>query len=199
MLEGTTGLVLTGGEDVDPVHYGMAPHERLGEVHPERDAFEIALVRAAHARRLPLLAICRGIQIANVAMGGTLVQDLPTEWARPLPHDGDWPRDRRVHGVRALAGSRLAAALGAESLDVNSFHHQAVARLGEGFTAVAHAPDGVIEGIEWAGNDWWMVGVQWHPEETTATTEPWDRALFDAFAAATRAELSSTAASALRS
>jgi putative glutamine amidotransferase len=199
MLEGTCGLVLTGGEDVDPSHYGIAPHPKLGDVHAERDAFELALVAAARARRLPTLAICRGIQVANVALGGTLVQDLPSEWPNVLPHDGDWPRDRRVHDVRVVAGSRLARALGADALQVNSFHHQAVARLGEGVTSVAHAPDGVIEGVEWQGDDWWMVGVQWHPEETTATTEPWDRALFAAFGAAARAELSSAASSVPRS
>jgi putative glutamine amidotransferase len=199
MLEGTCGLVLTGGEDVGPSHYGIAPHPMLGEVHAERDAFELALVAAARARRLPTLAICRGIQVANVALGGTLVQDLPSEWPKVLPHDGDWPRDRRVHEVSVVAGSRLARALGADALHVNSFHHQAVALLGEGVTAVAHAPDGVIEGVEWQDDDWWMVGVQWHPEETTATTEPWDRALFAAFGAATRAELSSAASSAPRS
>jgi putative glutamine amidotransferase len=104
-----------------------------------------------------------------------------------------------VHDVRVVAGSRLARALGADALEVNSFHHQAVARLGEGVTSVAHAPDGVIEGVEWQGDDWWMVGVQWHPEETTATTEPWDRALFAAFGAAARAELSSAASSVPRS
>lgn len=199
MLEGISGLVLTGGEDLDPRHYGAAPHPRLGDVHAERDAFELALVAAARARRLPTLAICRGIQVVNVALAGTLVQDLPSEWPHAVPHDGDWPRDQRVHDVRVVPGSRLAAALGAEALTVNSFHHQAVGLLGDGVAAVAYAPDGVVEGMEWQGDDWWMVGVQWHPEETTATTEPWDRALFAAFRDAVRVELSSAAASAPRS
>ena len=186
MLEGMDGLVLTGGEDIDPRHYGLRAHPELGDVHAGRDSFELALVRAAMARRLPTLAICRGIQIANVALGGTLVQDLPSEWPGALQHEGTWPRDQRVHGVRVEARSRLAKSLGAEKLTVNSFHHQAVASLAPGLTAVAHAPDGVIEGVEWTGDDWWMLGVQWHPEELTCTTESWDRDLFLAFAAAVR-------------
>jgi putative glutamine amidotransferase len=199
MLEGMAGLILTGGEDVDPAHFGAQSHPALGEVHAKRDAFELALVRAAHARRLPTLAICRGIQVANVALGGTLVQDLPSEWPSALPHESD-KRDQRVHTVRVTAGSRLARALGGTAATINSLHHQSVGRVAEGLVAVAHAPDGVVEGVEWAGDDWWMTGVQWHPEELTETPEPWDRALFAAFATAVRDRaLSSDAASALRS
>jgi putative glutamine amidotransferase len=200
MLEGMAGLILTGGEDVDPVHFGAPPHPALGEVHGDRDAFELALVRAAHARRLPTLAICRGVQILNVALGGTLVQDLPSEWPDVLPHDGPGERDERVHTVRVTAGSRLAAALGNTEAAINSLHHQSVGRVAPGLVAVAHAPDGVVEGVEWQGDDWWMTGVQWHPEELTGTPEAWDRALFAAFAAAVRAHaVSSGGASAPRS
>ena len=200
MLEGMAGLMLTGGEDVDPIHYGLAPHSSLGAVHAERDAFELALVRAARARRLPTLAICRGVQIANVALGGTLVQDLPSECPATLPHDGQWGRSERVHELRILAGSRLASAIGTNRLMINSLHHQAISRVGDGLVAVAHAPDGVVEGVDWADDDWWMTGVQWHPEELTATAESWDRALFAAFGAAVRARLlSSRGASAPRS
>jgi putative glutamine amidotransferase len=200
MLDGMAGLILTGGEDVDPAHYGSAAHPALGDVYAERDAFEIALVRAARAHRLPTLAICRGVQIANVALGGTLVQDLPSEWPTALAHDGSWGRSDRVHDLRVAGGSRLAKAIGATDATTNSMHHQAIARVAEGLVAVAHAPDGVVEGVEWAGDDWWMAGVQWHPEELTATAEEWDRALFAAFAAAVRARLvSSRGASALRS
>jgi putative glutamine amidotransferase len=185
MLEGMQGLVLTGGEDVDPRHYGSPRHAALGDVHAGRDAFELALVQAARERRLPTLAICRGIQVANVALGGTLVQDIASEWPGAIEHECK-PRDRRVHEVRVQSGSRLAAALGAEVLQVNSMHHQAVDRVGEGLTVVAHAPDGVIEGVEWTADDWWMVGAQWHPEELMGTPEPWDRALFSAFAVVVR-------------
>lgn len=199
LLDGMAGLILTGGEDVDPAHYGSAPHPALGDVHAGRDAFEIALVRAARARRLPTLAICRGIQVANVALGGTLVQDLPSEWPTALAHDGDWARGDRVHELRVAPGSRLARAIGATDATTNSMHHQAIARVAQGLVAVAHAPDGVVEGVEWAGDDWWMAGVQWHPEELTGTVEKWDRALFAAFADAVRGAVSSLGASALRS
>ena len=185
-LEGMAGLVLTGGEDVNPARYGAAPHAELDEIHEGRDAFEIALVHAARARALPTLAICRGVQILNVALGGTLVQDIPSEWPDAIAHDGDWARTARVHQVRVTQGSRLAGALGSESPSVNSMHHQAVGDVAPGLVAVAHAPDGVIEGVEWPGDDWWMLGVQWHPEELTATPEAWDRALFAAFTDETR-------------
>jgi putative glutamine amidotransferase len=187
MLDGMDGLLLTGGEDVDPVLYGAEPSPALGEVHPARDAFEIALVRAARARRMPTLAICRGIQITNVALGGTLIQDLASERPDALTHDGDWDRDRRVHALDVTPGSRLAKALAATHLEVNSMHHQAVDRIAPGLVAVAHAPDGIIEGAEWHDSDWWLLGAQWHPEELTATPESWDRSLFAAFAAAVTA------------
>lgn len=184
MLDGMCGLVLTGGEDVDPGRYGAAPHAALGDVHAARDEFEIALVRAAHVRKLPTLAICRGIQVANVALGGSLIQDLPSERPGGLDHDGADIRDQRVHDVSVTPGSRLAHALVATDLRVNSFHHQALDMVRAQLDVVATAPDGVIEGVEWATDEWWMVGVQWHPEELTETPEPWDRALFASFAAA---------------
>ena len=190
VLEAVDGLVLTGGEDVEPVHYGADPHQKLGEVNARRDASELALAAAARARRLPTLAICRGVQVLNVALGGTLVQDIPSELSVG-GHDGHADgehRDSRVHRIDVAAGSLLAAALGATSLDVNSFHHQAIDRLGAPLRITARAPDGVIEGVE-ADDAWWAVGVQWHPEELAASEEPWDRALFAAFAReASRAE-----------
>jgi putative glutamine amidotransferase len=185
-LDGVAGLVLTGGEDVNPARYGASPHAQLGEVHDGRDAFETALVHAASARALPTLAICRGVQILNVAMGGTLIQDIPSERRGAIEHDGDWARTARVHEVSVAPGSRLARALGTERPIVNSMHHQAVGSVAPALAAVAHAPDGVVEGIEWPHDDWWMLGVQWHPEELTSTPEPWDRSLFAAFAAETQ-------------
>jgi putative glutamine amidotransferase len=184
MLDGMHGLVLTGGEDVDPIHYGASAHPKLGEIHAGRDEFEISLARAAYARRLPTLAICRGIQVINVALGGTLIQDIPSEWPHAGNHDGDGGRDERIHTVSVSAGSALAAALGASELPVNSFHHQAVSVVAPPFRVVATAPDGVVEGIESTDASWWMLGVQWHPEELTTTREAWDRGLFAAFAAA---------------
>ena len=200
MLEGVDGLILTGGEDVAPVRYGARPHPALGDVHAGRDEFELALVRAARARGVPTLAICRGVQIANVALGGTLVQDLPSEWTDPLRHESGAGRSDRTHAVTLVAGSKLERACGASSISVNSMHHQALARVASGLVATAHAPDGVIEGVEWSGDDWWMLGVQWHPEELVHGAEPWDRALFAAFAdAARRHAISSAGASALHS
>ena len=200
MLQGMDGLLLTGGEDVAPARYGEAPHAALGDVHAGRDDFELALVRAAHERGLPTLAICRGVQIANVALGGTLVQDLPSQWPNTLMHESGRGRGERTHEVHLQAGSRLARACGASDFAVNSMHHQAIARLAPGLSATALAPDGVIEGVEWDGDGWWMLGAQWHPEELVGTAEPWDRALFAAFAHAARQHaLSSTAASALHS
>lgn len=181
-LEGVAGLVLTGGEDVNPARYGASPHPTLGGTHEGRDTFETALVEAARARALPTLAICRGIQILNVSLGGTLVQDIPSEWKDPIAHDGDWPRTARVHEVDVTRGSRLARAIGTERPVVNSMHHQAVGAVAPSLATVARAADGIVEGVEWPTDEWWMVGVQWHPEELIDSPEPWDRALLSAFA-----------------
>ncbi len=181
MLEGMDGLLLTGGEDVDPAHYDRPPHPSLGEVHAGRDQFEIALLLAARARRLPTLAICRGIQVANVALGGTLIQDIESERPQALRHEGGAARNARVHAVRVAAESLLARALGATALTVNSMHHQSVDRIADGLSAVAWAPDDIVEGAEWTADDWWLLGAQWHPEELTGTPESWDRSLFAAF------------------
>ena len=174
-LGGVRGLVLTGGEDVEPARYGAAPHPRLGEVDPARDAAELALIAAARARRLPILAICRGIQILNVALGGTLYQDLDSERPGPVPHAGETSH----HAVRVEPGSLLERTLGARSATVNSRHHQAIRDLAPGLRAVAWAEDGVIEGAELAdASAPWTLAVQWHPEDLT------ERALFDGFARA---------------
>ena len=184
LLDVVDGLVLTGGEDVDPARYGARAHPRLGTVHAERDAAELALVRAARERALPTLAICRGIQLLNVALGGTLVQDLPSERPAALAHDpAGRGRAERTHAVEVQAGSRLAGALGATRLEVNSLHHQAVDRAAPELVAVAHAPDGVVEGMESAaGTAWPVLAVQWHPEELVRDASGWDRRLFESFA-----------------
>jgi len=174
-LAAVRGLVLTGGEDVAPDRYGAAPHPRLGEVDPVRDAAELALIAAARQRGMPILAICRGIQILNVALGGTLYQDLESERPGPVPHAGETSH----HAVRVETGSLLERTLGTRSATVNSRHHQAIRDLAPGLKAVAWADDGVIEGAEPAdASAPWMVAVQWHPEDLT------ERALFDGFARA---------------
>ena len=188
LLDVVAGLVLTGGEDVDPTRYGARAHPALGPVVAARDETELALAIGARSRGLPTLAICRGIQVLNVALGGTLVQDLPSERPAGLAHDPGGARDARVHAVDVTPGSRLAAAMGSASPAVNSFHHQAVDRVAEGLVVTARAPDGVVEGVETTDDAWWALGVQWHPEELTETAEPWDRGLFRAFAERVRAD-----------
>ena len=195
ILDSVSGLVLTGGEDVDPSLYGADRHPELGPVNCSRDLTELALLAAARERKLPTLAICRGIQVVNVGLGGTLVQDLPSQHEGAGKHELDEERTSRVHVVRVDPTSNLANIFGAQSLDVNSIHHQAVERLGDAMRVSARAEDGVIEGVESDDPDWWMVGVQWHPEELTTTPEPWDRRLFAAFAEACRARVSSASTS----
>lgn len=183
VLSRLDGLVLTGGEDVDPRRFGEAAHPRLGEVVEVRDAWELALASGARARRIPVLAICRGIQLLAVAAGGTLIQDIPAQLPSDIAHDPGLGRDARTHAVRVEPGSRLAGILGETQLRVNSFHHQAVRDVGAGFRATAWAPDGIIEGMESTDPAWWAVGVQWHPEELVRTSERWDRGVFEGFAA----------------
>ena len=189
LMDAMDALLLTGGEDVDPARYGAPRHPTVTDVSAERDATELALVHAARERGKPLLAICRGIQLVNVAFGGTLVQDIATERPGALAHDhGEHRATARVHEVRVEPGSRLAQALGAGTLTVNSFHHQAADRVAEPFALVASAPDGIVEGLEWRGDGWWALAVQWHPEELDGR---WEAGLFRAFverAAAGRVE-----------
>lgn len=174
LLDGLDGLLLTGGTDVNPGLYGQERHPAVAAVDPDRDRWERALVLGARDRGMPVLGICRGAQLINVALGGTLVQDLATQRPGTLDHvrDGQ-PMDSLAHPVRLVPGpSRLGRALGRESasspvLTVNSFHHQAVDVLAPGLVATAWAPDGVVEAFE-APGDAFLVGVQFHPEALTA-------------------------------
>jgi putative glutamine amidotransferase len=184
------GLVLTGGEDVDPALYGQAPHPELSTVNPARDQVELAALRVALARGIPVLAICRGIQLLNVALGGTLYQDLPSQRAGDLLHEQGAPVGHRWHHATVDAGTGMEEILGTRELFINSFHHQAIDRLAEPLRAVAWASDGVVEGVE--GKDHpWLYGVQWHPErgeaESPADEHDPDRRLFWAFVRAARA------------
>ena len=190
ILDAVHGLVLTGGEDVDPAHFGAPRHPKTGPANDLRDRIELALAKEAAARKLPTLAICRGVQVLNVALGGTLVQDIPSEVETSIDHDAERERSSRVHDVAVNAGSRLAGIIGADRITTNSFHHQSVDRLAGGLQTVATSPDGVVEGVECSDRSWWAVGVQWHPEELTGTHEDWDRRLFSAFAVAVKARAS---------
>lgn len=131
---------------------------------------------------MPVLAICRGPQLLNVALGGTLIQDIPSEVPDALGHEARDDRTARVHDVEIDEGSRIAQAVGETRITVNSLHHQSVRDVAEGLKVTAKAPDGIIEGLESASDDWWAVAVQWHPEEMNDSPEPWDRGIFKAFA-----------------
>jgi putative glutamine amidotransferase len=162
-------VVINGGGDVAPERYGALRHPRTYGVHERRDGFEIELVRAAADRGVPVLGVCRGIQLVNVALGGTLVQHVPEAVGRE--HMCVDALDRRVHEVLLTPGSRLAALYGRDRLEVNSLHHQAVDRPGPGLRVTAAAPDGTVEGIE--SEDGRILGIQWHPE-LLAEPATWD-------------------------
>src|SRR5262245_54663834 len=183
ILEHVHGVLLTGGGDVDPVRFGATPHPTTNEVSTARDTLELELTCWAVAKRVPLLAVCRGLQVLNVALGGSLYQDIPSEPGSPLDHSqaGLQGKARHIptHHVKVRDGSRLAGILGALEVDVNSFHHQDIKSLGQGLADVAWAPDSIVECVELGAADQFVVGVQWHPEELVAN----DRAAFDLFAA----------------
>ena len=168
LLARLDGVLLTGGGDVDPTRFGEAPHPTTYEVAPARDELEVELVELALGRGVPLLAICRGIQVLNVALGGTLCQDIADEMNGrddQIAHAQKAPREQTTHTVSVRGETGLARILGALDLHVNSFHHQAIKRLGRGVREVAWAPDGIIEGVEVPDASALVVGVQWHPEE----------------------------------
>jgi putative glutamine amidotransferase len=186
LVDELDGILLTGGGDIDPVLYGEDRHPTVYDAEPGRDEFELDLARRAMDLNLPMLAICRGAQVLNVAAGGTLVQDIPSTVVNELVHNIETPKDAVAHEVRVTPGSRLGHALGSavgqnRQCRVNSRHHQSVARLGASLVASAIAPDGIIEAIESPAADF-CVGVQWHPENFWRTGE--FRSLFDAFVTA---------------
>ena len=175
------GLLLTGGGDVEPSRYGEEQHPQCRGVSTRRDRAEMAVIRAAVAADKPLLAICRGIQVLNVALGGSLYQDVPSQIASPLTHRTKG-RDELIHRVRLEPGSQLATCLRAEEVSVNSLHHQGVKRLGQGLLAVGRSGDGLVEAVEMPGKRF-VIGVQWHPEELVGAVEH-ARRLFECFLAA---------------
>jgi len=165
LAAGLDGLLLTGGGDIDPALFGETPHSTLSDVAPIRDTFEANAARWALEHRLPLLCICRGIQVLNVALGGSLYQDVGTDPGTMLSHSQKEPRDQPTHKVKVAPGSRLAEVMGAEEVDVNTMHHQALKALGRGLVATAWAPDQLVEGVEMPEQPSFVLGVQWHPEE----------------------------------
>ena len=190
------GVVIGGGGDVDPVRYGQLPRADANlAIDAERDATDFALFEMARGSRTPTLAICRGLQVVNVALGGTLVQDLPSQRPAALAHDADGTkgvdRKRLDHRVRVTPGTRLSRAVEAEDLAVNSRHHQAIDRAAPPLTVAAIAPDGVIEAVELA--EPWLLAVQWHPENLT-DEDAASRKIFDQFARAVKARVRATRA-----
>lgn len=187
-LDSAEGLLLTGGPDVDPARYGEERHATVSAIAPERDEFEIALIRAAMSRGLPIFGICRGMQVLNVALGGSLIQDLPSHGDRTIEHSKTTPLCAIAHEVWVNPTSIVASLMPekmaeADACAVNSRHHQAVNRLAAGLEVAATAPDGVIEAIERPGVPF-CVAVQWHPENFWRTGE--FRELFEGFVEACR-------------
>ncbi len=179
------GIIFTGGGDVHPARYGNQPHPLVNSVDEDRDRVEIALFRAAYDRKMPFLGICRGLQLVNVALGGSLYEDLLAQNPQSIKHDffSDQAPDYLAHPITVEQDTRLAGILGATSLEVNSLHHQGIRRLAAGLRAIAHAPDGLIEAVQ--VNDYpFGLAVQWHPEWMQAQLSM--RAVFSEFVRACR-------------
>lgn len=188
-LDGAVGLVVPGGGDIDPEWYGRPRHPRTKNVSHRRDRFEMTLLSEALERDVPVLAICHGMQLLNVFLGGTLIQHLADD-PRMLQHDRDRPRAEPVHELRVKAGSRFAEITGlGNHTAVNSHHHQGLGAVPYVLEQVAWAEDGCLEAVVSREHSW-VVGVQWHPE-AMVDTDPHQRRLFDSFVAATRSRATS--------
>lgn len=185
LLDRLDGICLSGGPDIDPENYQAEPHPELGPTEPDLDRFELAVAARADARGMPILAICRGTQALNIVRGGILHQHLP-DLSEQIAHRQKTPGDQPSHAVEVEPGTRLAETFGGtERVEVNSFHHQAIDRLGAGLIVSARAPDGTVEAVEDPSRRF-LVGVQWHAE--TLTHRPFEAALFERFVDACRAE-----------
>lgn len=172
------GLLLAGGGDIDPEHYRGRRHETIYNLDAERDGTELALARHVAEFGFPTLAICRGLQVMNVALGGTLHEHLPEVVGEAINHRLP-PREPTPHAIKVREGTRLAGLTGQLEFSAASWHHQAIRDVAEGFDIVAHAPDGTIEAVEMPEHPW-LVAVQWHPEET-AHRDPIQQRLFNGF------------------
>ena len=171
-----SGLVISGGDfDIDPKLYGEEPHPKLGQINALRTCYELSLAREAFKRKLPVLGICGGIQLINVLAGGTLYQDIPSQYPNPIIHQQTHFKTEPSHVIRLDTASRLYRIMGQEQLMVNSTHHQAVKDTGRGFKAAAWSPDGLIEAVEPLDGAGFVLGVQWHPEALYQTHNVWQR------------------------
>jgi putative glutamine amidotransferase len=183
LFERLDGLLISGGGDIDPSRYGEAPLPGLGTTDPLRDNVEIPLARWAIEEGKPLLGICRGVQVINVTLGGTLYQDIPSQIKSGLVHDSSFTRQDwtyMAHDLRLDPHSKLAEIFGTTSFPTNSLHHQSLKDLGQGIRAVGWAPDGVVEAVE-GNNGHFLVGVQCHPEALQSAADPRWQALFREF------------------
>jgi putative glutamine amidotransferase len=188
MMDTLDGLLLAGGDDCDPAAYGEERHPTVVEpMDPRRQANDLALAHAAREKGVPTFGICLGMQVMNVDAGGTLIQDIDTQYGTEITH-ASIPEDRARHGVMIEQGTHLAGYLSEAELDVNSSHHQAIRNVGAGLRVTAHAPDGIIEGLEDPRHPFYL-GVQWHPEDMTG--EGSATSLFAAFIEAARTRASS--------
>jgi putative glutamine amidotransferase len=180
LLTRLDGLLVSGGGDIDPARFNGIPHPKVDSISPQRDALEFALVKTALKMDKPLLAICRGIQVLNVTLGGTLYTHIQDQVENTLKHDWypKFPRNKIAHTVSLKCESKLDQIYGTDEIRVNSLHHQGIAQVGDGLMATAFAPDGLVEGLEVAGAAF-AIGVQWHPE--CLPNDPGTQSLFRAF------------------
>jgi putative glutamine amidotransferase len=189
IYEGLDGVFLPGGADVDPASYNADRHPLCDKSDPPRDQLELLFTKWAAEEGKPVLGVCRGLQIMNLAFGGTLVQDLADQMPGSIKHDyfpfgGKYSRDYLSHAVNVREGTKLGEIVGSGEVMVNSMHHQGIARVGDGLVASAIAPDGLVEGIEGSGSNF-LVGVQWHPEVLTENDERMKRLFAEFIEAAT--------------
>lgn len=186
LMDGLDGILLPGSDsDVDPLRYGRDPHPQLGRVQPLKDETDMLVLDEIERRRTPLLAICFGMQVLNVARGGTLIQDISAQLPEAIKHEQGAPRDRRSHRVRLLEGSLIAQLAESETALVNSHHHQAVETVGRELVATAWTSDGLVEAFEDPRGDRFALAVQWHPE-IAWERDDFSRAIFERFVEAAR-------------
>lgn len=186
IMDELDGVLLPGSaSDVDPLRYGREPHRKLGSVHPLKDETDLLVLEEIERRATPLLGICFGMQVLNVARGGTLIQDIEAEVPESIKHDQGAPRGRRSHRVKLSPESLLAKLAGAESAHVNSHHHQAIETVGQNLRATAWTADGLMEAVEDIRGERWAHGVQWHPE-IDWQGDAFACAIFNAFVEAAR-------------
>lgn len=168
LLTRLEGIIFTGGGDVEPQRYGSSPHPLVDAVDADRDRVELFLLEQTLRRRLPFLGICRGLQVLNVGLGGTLYEDILDQHAGAMQHQysPDWPRDYLAHTVKICRGTLLSLIIGRDVVGVNSLHHQGIRRLADGLAPTAYAPDGLVEAVELHDYSFGLA-VQWHPEWLT--------------------------------